>query len=82
MILPTKHLRPERALLTVGADLLRSLREPMTVSRLWDEIRTSRSSGAGLFAPISYDWFVLALDLLYITGAVEFERGLVKKAAP
>ncbi|HRW60079.1 MAG: hypothetical protein P9C55_12780 [Defluviicoccus sp.] len=81
MILPTKHLRPERALLTVGADLLRSLREPMTVSRLWDEIRTSRSDGAGPFAPINYDWFVLALDLLYMVGAVEFERGLVRKAA-
>jgi hypothetical protein len=81
MILPTKHLRPERALLTVGADLLRSLREPMTVSRLWDEIRTSRSDGARPFAPINYDWFVLALDLLYMAGAVEFERGLVRKAS-
>lgn len=82
MILPTKHLRPERALLTIGADLLRSLREPMTVSRLWDEIRTSRSSADGPFAPINYDWFVLALDLLYMMGAIEFESGLVQKAAP
>ena len=31
MILPTKHIRPDRALLAVGADVLGCLREPMTV---------------------------------------------------
>jgi hypothetical protein len=81
MILPTKHLRPERALLTVGADMLRCLREPMTVSRLWDEIRTPRGERTRSAAPINYDSFVLALDLLYMLGAVEFERGLIRKAA-
>jgi hypothetical protein len=82
MILPTKHLRPERALVTIGANLLRSLSEPMTVSRLWDEIRTRPNDRAGQFAPVNYDWFVLALDLLYMVGAVEFERGLIRKATP
>ena len=82
MILPTKHIRPERALLTVGADLLRFLREPMTVSRLWDDFRTSRGDRNGRAAPIGYDWFVLALDLLFLVGAVEFERGLIRKVAP
>lgn len=81
MILPTKHLRPERALISVGADLLRSLHEPKTVSRLWDDIRSNPDDHAGQFAPINYDWFVLALDLLYLVGAVEFDRGLVRKAA-
>jgi len=81
MILPTKHIRSDRALLAVGADLLRCLREPMTVSRLWDEIRMSRSNGT-ISAPINYDWFVLALDLLFLTNAVQFERGLVKKSEP
>lgn len=80
MILPTKHLRPDRALLAVGADLLGCLREPMTVSRLWDEIRTARSDRT-VSAPINYDWFVLALDLLFIVKAVQFDRGLVQKTA-
>lgn len=81
MILPTKHIRPDRALLAVGSDVLGCLREPMTVSRLWDEIRTRRGDRAEA-APINYDWFVLALDLLFMIGAVDFERGLVRKAAP
>jgi hypothetical protein len=33
MILPTKHIRLERALLTVGAEILAALRGPMTMSR-------------------------------------------------
>jgi hypothetical protein len=81
MILPTKHIRPDRALLSVGGDLLMYLREPLTVSRLWDEIRRDRDT-SGDAAPINYDWFVLALDLLYIVGAVEFDRGVVRKIAP
>lgn len=80
MILPTKHIRPDRALLAVGGDLLGALREPMTVSRLWDDVRRRRGD-AGEPAPINYDWFVLALDLLFMVGAVELDRGLLRKAA-
>lgn len=79
MILPTKHIKPDRALLAVGGELLVCLREPMTVSRAWDEVRTSRGS-AGEPAAINYDWFVLALDLLFMIGAIEFERGLLRRA--
>ena len=46
MILPTKHIRPERALLTIGAEILASLRGPMTVSRVWDEMRRRRGETA------------------------------------
>lgn len=80
MILPTTHLRPERALLTVGGELLGCLREPMTVSRLWDDLRRHRGD-AGEPASINYDWFILALDLLFLVGAIDLERGLIRKAA-
>lgn len=80
MILPTKHIKPDRALLAVGGDVLTYLREPMTVSRVWDEVREHRGD-AGEPAPINYDWFVLALDLLFMLGAVEFDRGVLRKAA-
>ena len=78
MILPSKHLRPDRALIAIGAELLGRLREPMTVSRLWDELRASRGAGTEP-APINYDWFVLALDLLFMIDAVELDRGLIRK---
>ncbi len=75
MILPSKHLREDRALLTIGADLLRLLGEPKTVSRLWSDTQRHREAAT----PISYDWFVLALDLLFAMGLVAFERGRVQK---
>lgn len=78
MILPTKHIRPDRALLTVGGDLLGALSEPMTVSRLWDDV-CARRGDPGESASINYDWFILALDLLFIVNAIELNRGLLKK---
>jgi hypothetical protein len=76
MILPTKHLSAERALLTVGALLLQKLAEPKSVTVLWDEIRKARKAD-NLRNALGYDWFVLALDLLFITGAVRFESGVI-----
>lgn len=78
MILPTKHVRPERALIGVGAEVLDILKQPMTMSRLWDEVRGRRSLHTPN-SPISYQWFVLSLDLLYMVGALDFDRGLVQK---
>lgn len=79
MILPTKHTRPDRALLGVGADVLGLLVQPMTVSSLWDAIRLRRSAETSSPA-INYRWFVLALDLLYAIRAIELERGVIRRA--
>lgn len=81
MILPTKHVRADRALIGVGGEVLGLLSEPMTVSRLWDAIR-ERRSGASTSAPVDYTWFVLALDFLFMVGAIENKRGVIMRAAP
>jgi hypothetical protein len=80
MILPTKHLRSDRALLAVGSDLLVELDEPKTVSRLWDDLR-KRKGRIDEPALINYDWFILALDLLFMLGAIKLERGLLRKTS-
>ena len=64
MILPTEHLRPESSLLGVGAEILDNLRGPVNVSTLWDRVRARTVQSRT--APITYAWFVLALDLLYL----------------
>jgi hypothetical protein len=82
MILPSKHVRPDRALIGVGAEVLEIiLKRPTTMSKLWDEVRGRRTLHTPN-APIDYEWFVLSLDLLYVIGAVDFEHGLVRKASP
>lgn len=79
MILPTKHLRPDRALVAVGADVLGLLQTPQTVSRLWEDFRLLRSRRPGV-APVTYEWFILSLDLLFLLEAVTFERGQVQRS--
>lgn len=78
MILPTKHLRPDRSLIAIGGEILVLLSEPKTVSRLWEEFRGVRSTHA---APVTYEWFVLGIDLLFLLGAVRFDGGRVQLAA-
>ena len=68
MILPTKHIRPERALLTIGAEVLGCLREPMTVSRVWDELRKRRGETSEPSA-ITYDWFISTRPAVHREGS-------------
>ena len=80
MILPSKHLSPDRALLTVGGHVLTFLAHLKTVSALWEELNR-QDQGVVTIRPrrITYDWFVLALDLLYSLGTIELENGLVAR---
>ena len=80
MILPTKHIPQDRALLTVGSHILRQLDSRKTVSALWEEI--SRNDIEQNKNPsISYDWFILAIDLLYAIDAIEIHEGLLNRRA-
>jgi len=81
MILPTKRLGPERAMLTVGAEVLRLLTEPKTVSRLWDELGQAKDEHS-LTRRVNYDWFVLTLDFLYMLGVVEMDHGKIRRIKP
>jgi hypothetical protein len=76
MILPGKHLREDRALLSVGGEILAHLDEPRTVSELWERVRIARTPSPAL-ASLSFDWFVLSLNLLYAISAVELVDGLI-----
>lgn len=77
MILPTKGILPRQALVSVAGEVLRVLDDVKTVSRLWDDFRKSSDPGA----EVTFDWFVLALDLLYVLGAIELDRGRVRRLA-
>lgn len=78
MILPTKYLPHDRALLSVGAEILAQLKEPRTVSELWECVREDRQSKITA-TPLSFDWFVLALNLLYAVTAIEYSNGVVRR---
>lgn len=78
MILPSKHLEAERAMLTVGADILSLLTEPKTVSRLWNELSRVTSERSSIRI-VTYDWFILTLDLLYMLGSIEMDHSRIRR---
>lgn len=73
MILPTKGIAPDKALLSIGAFILRDLDEPKTVSRIWADLRRVEEGPPDL----TFDWFVLGLDLLYLVGTLDYVGGRV-----
>lgn len=76
MILPTKYLTHDKALINVGGEILKYLEEPRTASALWDCVREARRYKSAE-ALVSFDWFVLALNLLYAISAIDYKNGLI-----
>ncbi len=72
MILPSKHISEEQALLGIGGVLLTHLEKSQTITSLWEKVRENHAVG-------TYERFVLALDLLYITGVVNLKNGLINR---
>lgn len=76
MILPSKHLTQDRALLTVGAEILQHLSRPVTVSALWQRMKCSPRDQKAT-SSLRYDAFILALDLLFLIDALDLRDGLL-----
>lgn len=75
MILPSKHISQDQSLIGVGAVLLKNISKPQTVTSLWESVCEHASIG-------TFERFVLALDMLHITGVVSMENGLIARAKP
>jgi hypothetical protein len=78
MILPTKGVPPSKALITVGGDILGILgQSSMSLGGVWAELREFRERSP--FTQVSFDWFVLAADLLFTMGTIELDQsGLLR----
>jgi hypothetical protein len=79
LILPTKRLPADRALLAIGAEVLLMLSRPQTVSKLWEETKRHRTARKAS-SPLPFDWFVLSLSLLYTMGAIDLVDGRLHRA--
>ena len=63
MIMPTKYLREDEALIGISASLLPLIEQDSSLSKLWDIARVTTKVG-------NYERFILALDLLYLLGLI------------
>ena len=77
MLMPTKHLSLENSLIGVGAQVLELLPTEKTVSRLFFDLQTLREERE--MSTIQFGWYLLALDFLYVLGAVRLQDGLLRK---
>lgn len=77
MLMPTKHIKTENALIGVGGEVLALLDRDKTVSRLFNDLQDLRRSNE--LTTIHFDWFLLAIDFLFSVGAVRFDSGVLKK---
>ena len=71
MILPTKHLSTERSLIAIGADIVKLLDEPKSVSTLWLEFQELNERQN---RRLTFDWFTLGIAMLYALDGLE-QRG-------
>jgi hypothetical protein len=77
MIVPTKGIAPQRALLAVGAQIiLASNRQPVTVTQAWRRLLEWREAN-GHNAPLPFWWFTLALDILFAMGLVDLQKDVL-----
>lgn len=70
MILPKKQLSIEESFWGFGGFLLKQLQKPMLVDELWECYKEFYSNGK-YSVRFSFDQFIMALDYLYIIGAIK-----------
>jgi len=70
MLLPTKGISVDRALVTLGADILEVLTVPTSISGLWERFNSARRASPKT-ERVTFDWFSLALASLYAMRAIE-----------
>ena len=80
MLLPDKHIKVAESILGLGSALLGLLDRSKEVDELWSQFSSINDSE--LYpAHQSFDNFILALDFLYLVGAIEIREGEITKCA-
>lgn len=72
MIIPTKYITLENSLLGVGAEILKRLEKPKTVSTLWEQSKYLKGIK-------TYRMFTLTLDFMFMMGILEFSEGFIRR---
>ncbi len=70
MLLPTKGVSSERALITLGSEILVLLERPTSVSGLWERFTALHNVRAG--ERVTFDWFSLSLTALFAMNVIDW----------
>ncbi|WP_093702896.1 ABC-three component system middle component 6 [Streptomyces sp. MnatMP-M27] len=78
MLLPSKSIAADQALIAVGAQILVQLESPGSVSAVWQRLANWRSDEK-MPSAIPFWWFALSLDVLFAAGAVVIQDGELRR---
>jgi hypothetical protein len=78
MLLPSKSIAADQALIAVGAQILLQLERPGSVSAVWQRLGAWRGNKK-MPSAIPFWWFALSLDVLFAAGAVVLQDGELRK---
>lgn len=70
MIMPSKYLREDEALIGVSAALLPLVENSGNLTALWESAKNIDAIG-------SFERFILALDFLYLIGLVDSQNNTI-----
>lgn len=79
MLLPSKFIEPDQALLTLSGQILLQLDQPMPIHDAWSKLNNWRKA-MNMQSAIPFWWFALALDVAFSLGVVHFENNLLRKS--
>jgi len=77
VLTPTKNLHEDKTIIKIGARILSILTSPSTVSYAWNSYIQVQERETNNTIRIQLDTFILALDFLYVIGAIEYEDDLM-----
>ncbi len=80
VLTPTKNLHEDKSIIKIGARILSILNSPRTISTAWKSYIQIQESDINGKIRIQFDTFILAIDFLYIIGAIEYEDDLMWRA--
>jgi len=78
MLLPSKAIPADQAVIAVGAQILTQLDDPGSVSAVWERLSSWRTQNK-MDSALPFWWYALTLDFLYTTGAIELHGGQLVK---
>ncbi|WP_369804990.1 ABC-three component system middle component 6 [Pseudonocardia sp. MH-G8] len=80
MILPTKGISADRSLLAVGESIVATLEQPKSITEAWEDFQADWQARS-IRERLTFDWFVLAMSMLYALGLVDYTAdGRIRRA--
>lgn len=78
MLLPTKSIPADQAMLTIGAQILIQLDSPASISATWDRLLDWRTKNR-MPSALPFWWFALTLDFLFAVNAIDLSGGELRR---